>query len=95
MQYTVGARATTHMGLTELGRVSHARLTDWPDRGGGGDRETGSATAAALRSVAYTVTFSLLGLGGGGEVEEEDEDEDDDRRWTDGRTDHKSLHPLV
>jgi len=49
MQYTVGARATTHMGLTELGRVSHARLTDWldgDDGGGGGDRKTGSAAAA-------------------------------------------------
>lgn len=49
MQYTVGARATTHMGLTELGRVSHARLTDWLDGDdgcGGGDRKTGSAAAA-------------------------------------------------
>jgi hypothetical protein len=44
MQYTVGARETTHMGLTELGRVSHARLTDWPDNDGG-DRKTGSAAA--------------------------------------------------
>jgi len=47
MQYTVGARATTHMGLTELGRVSHARLTDWPvGDDDGGDRKTGSAAAA-------------------------------------------------
>jgi len=36
------------MGLTELGRVSHARLTDWPvgdGGGGGGDHKTGSAAA--------------------------------------------------
>lgn len=54
MQYTVGARATTHMGLTGV-RPGVARETDWlgrtDDGDGGGDRKTGSAAATAVVRV--------------------------------------------
>jgi len=57
MQYTVGARATTHMGLN-WARPGVARETNWPT---GGYRRRRRRATSKLGHNVYTVTFSLLG----------------------------------